>query len=189
MHRVGHVIYLPVSASIKGCGCICIQWLLSSHTESWACVCIYWFVSRRWSWVAFLAFIKNWGIYLHFFVSRAERVVACVCKYWELVTSYVGSRSDRSTLVHATIWCLHEYSKAAYTHSRTVTVRDFDSCNSLNIHARETSVCIEIFELAVSYSHVAAECRSTQAVAVWCSWAAGALLSLFIKVLELLRKG
>jgi hypothetical protein len=94
MHRAGHVIYLPVSASIKGCGCICIQWLLSSHTESWACVCIYWFVSRRWSWVAFLAFIKNWGIYLHFFVSRAERVVACVCKYWELVTSYVGSRRE-----------------------------------------------------------------------------------------------
>ena len=71
----GHVMYLLVSASIKGCGCICIQWLVSSHSgiESGACICI------------LLACIEEMGMSLYIWLlSRAANSSAFVGLYGEL---------------------------------------------------------------------------------------------------------
>ena len=71
----GHVMYLLVSASIKGCGCIaeCIQWLVSAHTQSGACICI------------LLACSEEMSMSLHFWLlSRAANLSAFVGLYGQL---------------------------------------------------------------------------------------------------------
>ena len=71
-------MYLLASANIKGCECICIQWLVSAHTVYLACI-------NKMSMSLHFGFYQELSIHPHFLVCIESWACVCMClKYREL---------------------------------------------------------------------------------------------------------
>jgi hypothetical protein len=114
----GLVMYLLASASIKGCGCICIQWLVSAHTVS----------------LHLLPCIKEMSMSLHFWpLSRAQYSAVFLSLYWELNVCLHVSQISRAWFVSAYVGGYHEHIMFQHVCLHVSSSRHVSACVSARI--------------------------------------------------------
>jgi hypothetical protein len=114
----GLVMYLLVSASFKGSGCISIQWLVSAHTL----------------YLHLLPCIKEMSMSLHFWLlSRAQYLSVFLSLYWELSVCLHVSQILRAWFVSAYVGGYHEHRMFQHVCLHVSSSRHVSACVSARI--------------------------------------------------------